>query len=838
MREIELNGIWKLESDTGGCYAAHVPGCVHTDLFSDEELYHDRNSAQCRWVERHAWSYTREFILDAEALSEAAGIPELLFEGLDTYCEIFLNGKRLGSTENMFIPHSFLVKEYLRVGINTLCVQFQSPIRTVEGKPPRSGAFTTERLYTRRMQCSYGWDWVDRFVTCGIYRPVRLRWHAGTELENVYVVTEQLDAWGAQLKITARLRHNQAPGAEIFMRILSPENTVVYENRCFSAEETAVWYVDLLKPALWYPRPYGAQPLYTLRMEICGQCTELRIGVRTLRILQAPDTAQADMLRCRALQQTPSGGEYDKNTAFSGFTPIVNGIKVFCTGANWVPCEPFPSAETPQKITRLLDMAAASNINMIRVWGGGIFEQQHFYNECDRLGILVCQDFLMACGNYPEEDAHFLHQLALEAETAAYALRNHPCLAWWHGDNENAVNGDDTQRSYPGRAAARRAIGPVLEQIDPSHRFLPSSPYGGTKYASKTVGTTHNTQFLGTTFSYLERPELSDYQEKWEEFRARFIAEEPIFGAVSPRSLFRFLSPQYRCDHDAWLHHTKGNPALSGQLLDLFTDFAQKLFGTFADWDEQYFKMRYLQYELVRLTLGNARRDLWFCSSILYWMLNDCWPAAMGWSLCDYYAQEKAGLFALRQYAKPVSISLQPENGKLKICIGNILPDAASCSLNVWRIDLHAGTAERVLEQKNISCLQSTELFAEIVGHEDALFAAELHIHTPEPYSVRNWYRRGCPYLQKADAALQWSIERAPGEARGTVALYAERYVHVVELEGFSGLSDNYFSLLPGEKKSVAFLDADTAHGAEAYTLRWDNQTQIAENTPKWSTRA
>lgn len=336
-------------NDAGQQYTAHVPGCVHTDLYSEDEMFRDWNSEHCRWIEQHDWSYTREFTLTPEDISEEAGIPELLFEGLDTYCEIRLNDVLVGTAENMFIPHRFCVKGRLRAGVNTLCVRFHSPVHAVADRPPRSGAFTTERLYTRRMQCSYGWDWGDRFVTCGIYRPVRLLWHKASELEHVSIVTEHLDAWGAQLKITAQLRHNHTSGAQIFMQILSPDGAVVYKNRCFSAEELAVWYVDLAKPALWYPRPYGAQPLYTLRMEVGGQCAEQRFGVRTLRILQTQDTKPADIQRCHALQATPSGHEYDENTTFSCFTPVVNGVKVFCTGANWVPCEPFPSAETPEK---------------------------------------------------------------------------------------------------------------------------------------------------------------------------------------------------------------------------------------------------------------------------------------------------------------------------------------------------------------------------------------------------------------------------------------------------------------------------------------------------------
>ena len=191
----------------------------------------------------------------------------------------------------------------------------------------------------------------------------------------------------------------------------------------------------------------------------------------------------------------------------------------------------------------------------------------------------------------------------------------------------------------------------------------------------------------------------------------------------------------------------------------------------------------------------------------------------MGWSLCDYYAQEKAGLFALRQYAQPVSVSIQPENGGLRICIGNILPDAAVCNLNVWRVDLRSGTAERVLQQADISCAQSSDLFVEAESGDNALFMAALQVDAEKPYSVRNWYRTGCPYLKKAASALRWSMERAPDKTCGTVILYAKQYVHAVELEGFSGLSDNYFSMLPGEEKRVVFQSTDEMQSVRAYTL-------------------
>ena len=210
-------------------------------------------------------------------------------------------------------------------------------------------------------------------------------------------------------------------------------------------------------------------------------------------------------------------------------------MPIFCKGANWVPCEPFPSEETPEKIERLLSMAQKAHMNMIRVWGGGIFEQDAFYETCDRLGLMVTQDFLMACGRYPEWSDDFLAHLRMEARHAALRLRSHACLVWWTGDNENGMDGDEDMVDYGGRRSALRAIGPVLEQLDPNRPFLPSSPDGGRPYGSITRGTTHNTNDIGEWFSYIRHHDMQDYRTYFDGYLSRFCAEEPVMGMPSAR---------------------------------------------------------------------------------------------------------------------------------------------------------------------------------------------------------------------------------------------------------------------------------------------------------------
>lgn len=806
MNRIDLCGEWELSDETGHKHKGQVPGCVHTDLFTADEMYWEKNSLDCQYIEKQDWIYKRQFVVPS-IYKDA----ELVFEGLDTYCDIYLNDTLIGSTDNMFIYHKFPVDEVLREGTNILEVHFRSPIREVEGKESLPGAFTTERLHSRRMQCTYGWDWMERFVTYGIYRPVYIVFHEAMEMEHVYVFTNSIDRYSAQIKVTENFRGYETGGL-VKTEVLSPQGEVLHTNDTWVQEEESILYFDIDNPQLWYPHTYGEQPLYTLRITVGNQITYQKFGIRTVKILQVKDCDEQVIQKCKELQQTEGGQRWDQNEEYSGFILLINGVKIFCSGANWVPCEPFPSAETEEKITKNLEKGVEVGINMLRVWGGGLFEKQHFYDECDRLGILVTQDFLMACGKYPEQDEQFQKHLQKEAEFAALYLRNHPSLVWWTGDNENATEGDDSQDDYWGRVSARKVIAPILDRLDYNRRFLFSSPYGGKKYASRTVGTTHNTNYLGFLFQYMEQDDLSDYREYWQEYIARFIAEEPVMGAVCKRSLNEFVSKENQCNYDMWLFHTKNNPGLKRHLMDYINEFTVKLFGEYKNWDDRYFKMRYLQYEWLRFTFCNARSSLWFNSGIIYWMFNDCWPAAMGWSLVDYYLRPKAGYFAFQHYAKPVTAYIDKRDNKYNLHISHILEKEITCEYEVQVLNLLNNQKMCIKKDKMTLCAEAVSCMLDVCLERNEMLIVEVKV---EDYVVRNWYREGAPHLQKTDA-LQYKIT-------GTgVELWSEEYIHVVEIEGAEHISDNYFSLLPGERRMITLQSEDNKE-VEVVGYTFDN---------------
>ena len=584
MKKQYLNEGWRLNYQ-GKRLSATVPGCVHTDLMQngllDDPFWRDNNQ-NMQWIEKEDWDYSCVF--DASIAKGAF----LVFEGLDTYSEVYLNGVKLGETNNMFIPHRFNVSETLREKANTLRVHFRSPVKEVAGLPEMEGAFTTERMHTRRLQCTYGWDWVDRFVTCGIYRPVYLEYENGIDVEDVYVATETIDSFGAQIYTEINFKHFENGGIA-HIEILSPCNSVVASTDFYANLKTFVRRFDIVDPQLWYPNGYGDQPLYRLRISVGENVFEETFGIRTLRILQISDQEESEY-RKKAIEIKNSdvGKIYSHNEETSGFQVILNGKQIFCQGGNWVPCEPFPSAETDEKIKHLVGLARDMGVNLLRVWGGGLFEKKVFYDECDRLGILVVQDFLMVCGHYPEKEPWFTEAISKEAEFAVKYLRNHPCLAWWHGDNENATWESELKKDYNGRDSALIGSAPQIYRHDRFRCFLPSTPYGGDTYASLTKGTSHVTNYIVDIFNYFHSEDCIDYKKFLEQYLTRFSCEDGTFGAMCRSSMLKIMTEEDllgdSCEKMIF-YHSKNNPCLKRHILYDIISFARKVLGEFADGD-------------------------------------------------------------------------------------------------------------------------------------------------------------------------------------------------------------------------------------------------------------
>ena len=419
----------------------------------------------------------------------------------------------------------------------------------------------------------------------GIFRPVYLEYREGLEIEDVYVRTDAIDRFGAAIVAEYNFSGFDHPGI-VEASVISPTGRVVYRDRFYADRELVVRKMDIPDPELWYPAGYGEQPIYTLVAKSQDSEFDTAFGIRTIRIINHQDEVGSEYHN-RSLEaaKTSVAGERTHDESFFGFRVIVNGVEIFCQGGNWVPCDPFPSEESDAKITSLVRMAREMGANILRVWGGGLFERKIFFDECDRQGILICHDFLMACGQYPEKEEWFIRELLLESEYAVKLMRNHPCLAWFHGDNENAEQGSDTLSDYMGRSSALDGIFPSIYKYSKNIPFLASSPWGGDRFSSITSGTSHNTNFLGYTFDYMYHKDCEDYKEYLAQFTSRFVSEEPTFGAICRESMLEFMTEDDLLGNDESIlkYHSKTNPGLPTHIYDDIRAFASKVLGDFED---------------------------------------------------------------------------------------------------------------------------------------------------------------------------------------------------------------------------------------------------------------
>ena len=808
-RTIALNGNWILSgADKDGKnirIEATVPGCVHTDLIAEgiiKDIYYRDNSKNIQWIEDRDFTYTRSFFVE-----ELLPCAYLEFDGLDTYADIFLNGVLVGSADDMFMPYEFCVDGILKEGENLLAVCLRSPVREVADKPLRNGAFTRERMNTRRIQCTYGWDWVDRFVTMGIYKDVRLCFRERNEIDSFYVFTKDINPYSAQIKLEMSFRDFCDVGDKVSIEICDPDGCPVFSKERVILRPSLYEYIDIRDPKLWYPRGYGEQPLYTLTVSTPTSSKSHKIGLRRITVLQLEDEkGSEDEIICRRLQSFEYLKGRDENDKTSCFALLVNGVRIMCKGGNWVPCEPFPSAETPEKITRILELSVDMGANMIRVWGGGIFECDHLYEECDRLGILVSQDFLMACGSYPEEEEWFIDALRREARAAALRLRNHACLAFWSGDNENAEWGNENIVDFPGYRSATYGIEPVVSALDPERYFFPSSPYGGNRYSSATKGTTHNTNFIWYQLQYFKNNDMIEYREFFSRFVSRFCAEQAAFGMSFPSSLEKYLDRDdiYGDDDSMIEHHTKGNPDFKDMTLYGYISMtAEKIFGKYKSGIDRVIKQGMLHCEWVRLTFELYRRYKGFANGVIYWMLNDCWPAASGWSFIDHYACPKPAYYVFKRCAKPVVAVLMEEQDMLTLHISNDSDRAVKGCARIYVYDALSGVERDIA---NVDITVGADRAERVFGSDyskikemmsdRSVILCDISTNLGEDRAMLV-QKRYCDLSVDYD---RWSILSEDGDS---ITVRAEKFSPYVMIDVPYLLSDNCFCLKQGEIRTV-----------------------------------
>jgi beta-mannosidase len=608
--------------------SAVVPGCVHRDLQRHSLIpdpFWGTNEADLRWIEERDWEYRTSFAVPPALLEEE--VVELVADGLDTVATVQLNGREVARTDNMFVGYRWEVKPHLLPGKNELCVRFTSAMGYIratrpEHQPREVNDPVGRCTVIRKQQCQFGWDWGPRFVTAGIWRDIRLEGWTGNRVASVRVAQDHRSDGSVVLRLTPELA--RAETALVCRWRLTLGETVVTEGR---GREIAVEH-----PQLWWPNGQGAQSLYRLEVKMAHPDGRVlgtwarRIGLRTIVLDRHPD----------------QWGE--------SFQFVVNGRPVFAKGANWIPAHSFVAGLARADYERDLRSAREAHMNMIRVWGGGIYESEDFYDLCDELGLLVWQDLMFACTLYPA-DAAFLASSRAEAEFQVRRLRHRACLALWCGNNEVPACNAPELAAHPRlwadyEALFHRALPEVLAAVDPVTPYWPSSPWRGDLDMGHAAGEQRgDTHFWDVWHA---RKPVRDY----EKYAFRFASEFGMQSFASAETQAAFCPP-----HDAnvfgptMTNHQKNR--FGNQII---LDYVSRQYRFPKDQDALLFLSQLNQADCMQVGVEYYRRNMPRCMGALYWQLNDCWPVA-SWSSLEFSGRWKALHHVARRFFAPALVT-------------------------------------------------------------------------------------------------------------------------------------------------------------------------------------
>ncbi|PXA86882.1 glycoside hydrolase family 2 [Nostoc sp. 3335mG] len=640
-----------------GWIPTNVPGDTYLALVEAGRLadpFEARNEATAFWVRDREWWWHASLDLDAAGSGETI---ELQFEGLDTFADVYLDGVLLGSADNMFRSWRFGLTD-IPAGRHDLALCFH-PTATMVGDRPLPTAWTSftdrisasRRTLMRKAQFGWGWDWGPDLPTVGIWKPVRIIRRQPATIRSLGFSTLSIADGSAEVRIHIDM---SAP-ADVTIELLDPDGATVATTTRNGTGTVAMIVPDA---RLWWTADLGKQPLYTLTARIDGSSeVARRVGIRTVAIDQSPDPEEP-------------------GTTFFRF--MLNGVPIFAKGANWVPASSHVGAVPDITYRDLLARAVAANMNTIRVWGGGIYEHDLFYDECDRLGLLVWHDLMFACAPYPDDDATFLDNVRAEIAEQVARLRHHACLALWCGNNENQAiqffedHATGTTTPLAGLAIYDHLIPEVLAEHDPATPYWPGSPWGGPSPNSMRGGDVHNwtvwhgippvpdKEAIGTSDRSPEGIAFTRFTEDM----CRFASEFGIQGAPDIGTLRRWMAPE--------------DLELGSQgFLDRIKDVADKMTAMMLPFTgapttlEEYVDFSMLtQAEGLKFGIEHYRRRKPHCSGALIWQHNDCWPC-VSWSLIDYDGVAKASFYAVTRAFAPVLASFRRDGDAVELWITN-----------------------------------------------------------------------------------------------------------------------------------------------------------------------
>ncbi len=720
---MKLHKNWTVQYG-GKEFAATVPGDVTLDLWKNgvvEDPYYGINHQQLGWIIDRDFVYRTSFDLPEEIISGEEIL--LTFDSIDTFSDIWLNGEFLGHTEDMFLKYTFPVKDIAKKEGNVLTVKMLSTGRIMDSIDDKGyfGTFNVKRLFIRKAQCHFGWDWAPDMPGYGICGDVSIAGVPKNRMEDVhyrtyndgtvslfadltYNVRPQIDFNGNPIRESSpecandQLRYILAKNPDL---PLTEENAIVHTVKVTGKKNFSNFQVE--SPKLWYPMGYGEHPLYAYRVELIrdGKVIDSRSGNLAFREIK--------------LSQKP----YDEEKM--EYKLIINGKEVFVKGSNWVPAECFIGSIQDEKYHRLVQQAVDANFNMLRVWGGGIYEKDIFYDICDKKGIMVWQDLMFACADIPEDDPAFVELTRKEITYQITRLRNHPSIVYWCGGNEKT--GSYGLQICRGDYFVDVLLRGLVANLDDSRPYARQSPCSLTDVGNdRSSGESH----AGSFESSLAAGVLN-YRDNVSGSGVSFVSECAIMGPGSLESLKKiFPEDKLWPINEYWDDRLMDNPyaAILMTFAKRQEHYADTLYGK-SDTVEQFIaKGMTVHAETMRAEIEFARANP-NCGGFMNWMYSDIWPSAT-WSVVDYYCEPKQVYYQMKRSFAPVLVSfVQDESKQLQLMLLNDSTEAVATEITYGLRSLKGET--RWSKTVSIGCEAGEKVFLDITdeyqGENSYLFA-------------------------------------------------------------------------------------------------------------------
>ncbi|KAF2098291.1 beta-mannosidase [Rhizodiscina lignyota] len=709
LEKIPLEIFWWREKGSSKKRETRVPTNIHLDLLAAGEIpdpFHGMNERDVQWVHDKEWVYGCSFKLPKAKQGERI---DLVFDGLDTFADVALNSNHILSADNMFIPYRVDITKLVK-DENALEITFRSAYEISEDIRRRRGNIVCwnghyGRPYVRKAQYHFGWDWGPSLVTCGPWKPIYIERYMD-KIEDVRIeidISHDLSRAKVDVHVSPA---NDRESTFIHVQMKNFKNQIVEATNI----EALYWSFEINRPELWFPLHAGAQPLYST----------------VVQLLQKDGTVLDTATKSFGIRKIELVRDHDD--IGSTFYFRVNNVPIFAGGTNWIPGDSFLPRITPDRYRRWIQMAAKGNQNIIRIWGGGIYEDDAFYDECDRQGVLVWQDFCFACAQYPA-DPEFRKSVEKEATAAIQRLRHHPCLALLAGNNEDYQVANEALKhdmkmppeqwlnsEFPARYIYERLLPSLVQQHAPWINYWPGSPFGGVDNNSdRTIGDVHIWNVSsGMLVPYQRYPDLT----------ARFVSEFGMLSCPHHKTVTENFFGKSKDRHpqsESFEFHCKA----SSYEKRMFTCMGEQFRLSF-DLKEYVYLTQLLQSEAMSFAFRGWRRAFSGrrCGGAIAWQLNDCWPAS-SWALVDYYERPKPAYYTIARALTPLTVgvmrkyrfnpnpNLQHEalcNGRTKADAANVIAHATphvyppkDSTYSVWICNSKSGAHEVMVELRFVS---------------------------------------------------------------------------------------------------------------------------------------